>query len=43
MLFCCDGCEQKARLLHVGLIVTVQLVIYDAVKMMVGLPATGAH
>jgi solute carrier family 25 phosphate transporter 3 len=30
-------------LLHVGMIVTIQLVIYDFVKQLVGLPATGAH
>jgi hypothetical protein len=35
--------EQKARLLHVGIIVTIQLVIYDFVKQLFGLPATGAH
>lgn len=34
---------QRARLLHVGMIVTIQLVIYDFVKQLVGLPATGAH
>jgi len=34
---------QKARLLHVGIIVTIQLVIYDMVKVMFGLPVTGAH
>ncbi|EKU20742.1 mitochondrial phosphate carrier protein [Nannochloropsis gaditana CCMP526] len=33
----------RARLLHVGMIVTIQLVIYDFVKQLVGLPATGAH
>jgi hypothetical protein len=36
-------CPQRARLLHVGMIVTIQLVIYDFVKQLVGLPATGAH
>lgn len=35
--------SQRARLLHVGMIVTIQLVIYDFVKQLVGLPATGAH
>lgn len=32
-----------ARIVHVGLIITSQLVIYDLVKQMLGLPATGAH
>ncbi len=32
-----------ARLVHVGLIITSQLVIYDLVKQMLGLPATGSH
>lgn len=32
-----------ARLVHVGVIVTSQLVLYDSVKQMLGLPATGAH
>lgn len=36
-------CGTKARLLHVGTIVTIQLVIYDLVKQACGLPATGAH
>jgi len=31
----------KARLLHVIGIIWVQLVIYDKVKQMLGLPATG--
>ena len=33
----------SARILHVGLIITSQLVIYDIVKQMLGLPATGSH
>lgn len=32
-----------ARIVHVGLIITSQLVIYDIVKQILGLPATGAH
>jgi solute carrier family 25 (mitochondrial phosphate transporter), member 3 len=32
-----------ARLVHVGVIVTSQLVLYDSVKQVLGLPATGAH
>lgn len=32
-----------ARFLHVGAIVTSQLVLYDIVKQALGLPATGAH
>lgn len=32
-----------ARILHVGMIITSQLVIYDIVKQMLGLPATGSH
>ena len=32
-----------ARIIHVGLIITSQLVIYDLVKQMLGLPATGSH
>mmetsp|Transcript_23819 Transcript_23819/g.55557 ORF Transcript_23819/g.55557 Transcript_23819/m.55557 type:complete len:118 (-) Transcript_23819:2471-2824(-) len=32
-----------ARLLHVGTIITSQLVIYDVVKQLLGLPATGSH
>lgn len=31
----------KARLLHVGVIVVVQLLVYDFVKECVGLPVTG--
>lgn len=33
----------KARIAHVGLIITSQLVIYDLVKQALGLPATGSH
>jgi solute carrier family 25 phosphate transporter 3 len=33
----------QARLVHVCLIITSQLVIYDVVKQLVGLPATGSH
>mmetsp|Transcript_23602 Transcript_23602/g.33867 ORF Transcript_23602/g.33867 Transcript_23602/m.33867 type:complete len:341 (+) Transcript_23602:56-1078(+) len=33
----------SARILHVGLIITSQLVIYDIVKQLLGLPATGSH
>jgi len=33
----------SARILHVGLIITSQLVIYDIVKQSLGLPATGSH
>lgn len=32
-----------ARLVHVGTIITSQLVIYDIVKQLLGLPATGSH
>lgn len=32
-----------ARIIHVGLIITSQLVIYDIVKQLLGLPATGSH
>ena len=32
-----------ARILHVGMIITSQLVIYDLVKQLLGLPATGSH
>jgi len=32
-----------ARILHVSSIITSQLVIYDIVKQMLGLPATGSH
>jgi Mitochondrial carrier protein len=33
----------QARLVHVGMIITSQLVIYDIVKQLLGLPATGSH
>jgi solute carrier family 25 phosphate transporter 3 len=33
----------SARIVHVGMIITSQLVIYDIVKQALGLPATGAH
>ncbi|GAX12686.1 hypothetical protein FisN_15Hh162 [Fistulifera solaris] len=33
----------QARIVHVGMIITSQLVIYDMVKQMLGLPATGSH
>ncbi|KAL7543842.1 hypothetical protein ACHAWF_007464 [Thalassiosira exigua] len=33
----------QARFVHVGLIITSQLVIYDLVKQLLGLPATGSH
>lgn len=33
----------QARFVHVGMIITSQLVIYDIVKQLLGLPATGAH
>lgn len=33
----------KARILHVGVIITSQLVVYDLVKQLLGLPATGSH
>jgi solute carrier family 25 phosphate transporter 3 len=32
-----------ARIVHVGMIITSQLVIYDIVKQSLGLPATGSH
>eukprot|EP00593_Proboscia_inermis_P002960 CAMPEP_0171296408 /NCGR_PEP_ID=MMETSP0816-20121228/5063_1 /TAXON_ID=420281 /ORGANISM="Proboscia inermis, Strain CCAP1064/1" /LENGTH=333 /DNA_ID=CAMNT_0011769811 /DNA_START=24 /DNA_END=1025 /DNA_ORIENTATION=+ len=32
-----------ARIVHVGMIITSQLVIYDTVKQLLGLPATGSH
>lgn len=32
-----------ARFVHVGAIITSQLVLYDIVKQMLGLPATGTH
>lgn len=33
----------QARIVHVGMIITSQLVVYDIVKQMLGLPATGSH
>lgn len=33
----------QARIVHVGLIITSQLVIYDLLKQLLGLPATGSH
>lgn len=33
----------RARIMHVGAIITSQLVIYDVVKQALGLPATGSH
>jgi solute carrier family 25 phosphate transporter 3 len=33
----------QARILHVGMIITSQLVVYDIVKQLLGLPATGSH
>lgn len=33
----------RARIMHVGAIITSQLVIYDLVKQALGLPATGSH
>eukprot|EP00536_Pseudo-nitzschia_multiseries_P016966 jgi/Psemu1/223254/e_gw1.1313.26.1 len=33
----------QARLVHVGMIITSQLMIYDLVKQLLGLPATGSH
>jgi solute carrier family 25 phosphate transporter 3 len=33
----------SARILHVGVIITSQLVIYDIVKQLLGLPATGSN
>jgi len=33
----------STRILHVGVIITSQLVVYDLVKQMLGLPATGSH
>ena len=33
----------QARIVHVGLIITSQLVVYDIVKQLLGLPATGSH
>jgi solute carrier family 25 phosphate transporter 3 len=32
----------SARLIHVGTIITSQLVVYDFTKQLLGLPATGA-
>lgn len=32
-----------ARIVHVGVIITSQLVIYDIIKQLLGLPATGSH
>jgi len=33
----------RARLVHVGMIITSQLMVYDLVKQLLGLPATGSH
>ncbi|KAG7337774.1 mitochondrial carrier protein [Nitzschia inconspicua] len=33
----------SARMVHVGMIITSQLVVYDLVKQLLGLPATGSH
>lgn len=33
----------QARFVHVGGIITTQLVVYDIVKQLLGLPATGSH
>ena len=33
----------QARLVHVGMIITSQLMVYDLVKQLLGLPATGSH
>lgn len=33
----------QARLAHVASIITFQLVLYDAIKMALGLPVTGSH
>lgn len=33
----------QARFVHVGVIITSQLVIYDLIKQSLGLPATGSH
>lgn len=33
----------QARFLHVAAIIIVQLVVYDAIKQMLGLPSTGSH
>jgi len=32
-----------ARFFHVGAIITSQLILYDVIKQMLGLPATGTH
>jgi solute carrier family 25 phosphate transporter 3 len=32
-----------ARILHVGMIISSQLVLYDLIKQLLGLPATGSH
>ena len=32
-----------ARFFHVGAIITSQLVLYDVIKQLLGLPATGTH
>ena len=33
----------SARFVHVGAIITSQLVLYDTIKQLLGLPATGSH
>jgi solute carrier family 25 phosphate transporter 3 len=33
----------QARIVHVGMIITSQLVVYDLIKQLLGLPATGSH
>lgn len=33
----------NARFFHVGAIITSQLVLYDVIKQLLGLPATGTH
>lgn len=33
----------KARLLHVSVIVVVQLLVYDYIKQLCGIPPTGSH
>jgi solute carrier family 25 phosphate transporter 3 len=33
----------KARFVHVAAIIIVQLVVYDSIKQMLGLPSTGSH
>jgi len=47
---CCLPCTPlvyfvgtKARLLHVGVIVVIQLLTYDYVKQLCGIPVTGLH